>query len=703
MSRITRLREQIMAAEHARHRVLLPTEWSISHLECSLPERKAHALKLMLERMPIFIEEEELIVGARTVFSRKSAQQTEIGDPSRDLGFGAYPRYLTQEERGVQAVDREGGSKGHYVGGYRKVLKLGYGGIVEQARARLAAETDPLRRDFLEAVCIAYEGASILAQRYGNLAQTLAETASEPRRMELERIAQVCHHIAHKPPTDFHEALQLYWLTHIALMVENQVLMSFGRFDQFMRDFYHTCPSDQAQELLECLFIKLNDQADIKAGEGHYGSDNLVLSGTQPDGSDATNLLTFACLDALETLRLVNPQFNVRLHQGSPPELLERVSDLTRQGLGQLSFYNDDAIIPSLMGAGFPAEDARDYALDACQDILIDGKSDFYLGGSIQLTPMLLQTLEEVDDSTTFAGLVNAYKGKIAEAVRATAEAYVRSQSLPVVSPLPFLSGTLESCVEKALDVTQGGLKYRDKGMFVMSPVNAVNSLAAIREIVFQQKGATLAEVRGACRQDFEGQERLRLQLMSAPKWGNDDDRVDLLAKDILEFACKEILKHRIDDEARFLSGIHQPHHVSAGTHIAATPDGRKAGTPIPVTLTPSNGTERKGATAVIKSVTKIDPMLCQWNSALLLHFHPTALMGKEGLEKLTHVLQTFISLGGIQLQGNVVDAEVLRAAQQQPGDYRDLVVRVWGFSAYFVDLSLGYQEEVIARTVHMV
>ena len=209
--------------------------------------------------------------------------------------------------------------------------------------------------------------------------------------------------------------------------------------------------------------------------------------------------------------------------------------------------------------------------------------------------------------------------------------------------------------------------------------------------------------MKNACRNNFEGCEPLRQRLLAAPKWGNDDDEVDLLGKELLEFACQEILKHRIDSEARFLSGIHQPHHVTGGARVGATPDGRKAGQPFPVTMAPVNGTERKGPTAVIKSVTKIDPMLCQWNSALTLSFHPTAITGEEGLRKFESFLQTFLLLGGIQLQTNVVDTETLRAAQREPEKYRDLVIRVWGFSAYFVDLSPGYQEEVIARTAHTI
>jgi len=690
-SRINRLREKMLNAEHARHRILLPDDLSTAHLNCSIPERKAHALKVVLERMPVFIQDEALIVGSRTVFGAKHPGQTEIMNPSSDVSLWAYPRYLTEQEKSMVTVMPEGRSKGHYVAGYRKVLELGFDGIIKQTRQRLENEPSTEKRNFLNAVCIAYEGASLLSMRYANLASEMVKKAFGRRKSELERIAKVCAHIATKPPRDFHEALQLFWFTHVVLMAENQSLMSFGRFDQYMERFYNNCPSAEAQELLECLFIKLNDQADIKQGEGYYGSDNLMLSGIRPDGSDATNRLTYACLDALDRLRLPNPQFNIRLHKNSPKQLVARVCDLARQGLGQLAFYNDDAIIPSLVSAGFPVEDARDYALDACQDILIQGKSDFYLGGEVELTPLLLKVLEEIDEQATFTQLIEAYKEKIARTVKNSAERYVQSLSLPVVSPLPFLSATLDDCIAKGLDVTQGGLKYRDKGMFVMSPVNAVNSLAAIKKVVFDDGVASLAEVKNACKNNFEDCERLRKRLLAAPKWGNDDDYVDLLGKEIMEFACREILKHQIDSEARFLSGIHQPHQVSVGLRIGATPDGRKAGEPFPVTLSPTNGTDHKGPTAVIKSVTKINPILLQWNSALMLHFHPSAVTGKEGLKKFESLLRTFHSLGGTQFQ----------TAQREPEKYRHLVIRVWGFSAYFVDLSKEYQEEIIERTAH--
>lgn len=708
-------------AGHARHRVLLSPDWSTSHLEVSIPERKAHALKLLLERMPVFIEDEELIVGARTVLGPVREGQTRVENPSVDLSLYAYPRYLTETER-AHARELFGGhvpegcSKAHFVGGFAKALRLGFGGIRREAHERLEQETSQEKRDFLRAVCVAYEGASLLAERYARLAGDMAEDAAAPRDEELRRIAAVCLRVANEPPRDLHEALQLFWFAHLVLLIENHVLISYGRFDQLIEPFWSACPPPDAQELLDCLTIKLNDLADVGARAALVsGADNLVLSGLRPDGADATNAVTYACLDALDHTRLEGPMLAVRLHRDSPARLLGRACDLIRQGLGQIAFYNDDVFVPALVAAGLPVEAARNYVLDACQDVLIEGQSDFYLGGAVGLTETLIDTLDAMDGGADFAGLLAAYKRRIATAIETAARGYVESLSLPQFSPLPFLSGMIDDCVAKGLDLTAGGCRYRDKGMFIMSPVNAANSLAAIKRVVYDDRAATLDEVRGACRANFEHAESLRRRLLAAPKWGNDDDYVDCIAKDVIEFACHEVAKRRIDDEARFLSGIHQPHQVAVGARVGATPDGRRAGEAFPVTLAPANGTERNGPTAVVRSVTKIDPMVCQWNHALTLSFSPSALTardadgergedcacGRRDAGKFEALLRAYLALGGGQLQCNVIDPDTLREAQRHPDRHAHLVVRVWGFCARFVDLTKEYQDDLIARTAH--
>ncbi len=697
MTRVKLLRERMDRATHARHRVLLPAEWSTAHLSESIPERRARALALLLQQMPIFIDEGELIVGSRTVFAPARPDQAGISDPSRDVRLECFPRYLTDAE------ERQPGRPGcasHNVAGYRKVLSLGSGGIRRQAEARLEEETDPGKAAFLRSVVIAYEGAGVLAIRYAGLAAQMAADAGEERRRELVRMAAVCRHVATEPARDLHEAIQLYWFAFLGMILESHYLEGAGRLDRALAPFWPDGESTEAQELLECLMIKFNDQEDIWQGEG-YATNNVVLSGLRPDGSDATNAVTYACLDALEHLRLPAPLFAVRLHRESPAQLVRRAADLVRRGLPQVCFYNDDAFVPALAGAGFAAEAARDYALDACQDVILEGCSDFYVAGSVGLTEVLLEVLAGVPDNATFDDLLAEYRRQIADAVRSRAEGYRAGLALPSTTPLPFLSGSMGDCVEAGLDVTQGGLRYRDKGMFIMSPVNAVNALAALRQVVFQDRAATLAQVKAACRTNFAHDEPLRRLLLAAPKWGNDDDAVDLLGKELLEFACREVQRHRMEDGSRFLSGIHQPHQVGCGARVGATPDGRRAGEPFAITLSPANGTDRLGPTAVMRSVTKIDPMVCQWNHALLLSLEPSSLQGEQGTERLEGLLRAYLALGGPQLQLNVVDVATLRAAQQDPAAHRSLVVRIWGFCARFVDLSPAYQEDLIARTQH--
>jgi len=700
--RTEQLRERMLRAEHARHRVIMPAEWSASDLPGSLPERKARALCNVLDRMPIFIDEGELIVGSRTAYASRLLAGEPIRDPSADLSVGGFPTYFTPAER-EQFGNTEGKSKGHYVAGYRKLLALGLGGIRLAAEERLAEENNPRAQSFLRAVIIAYRGASRLILRYADLAGSLVHDPMTDRRRrdELLRVEAVCRRICDAPPRDFYEALQLYWFAHVVLMVENQHLMSFGRLDQNLGPFFDACPVDERQELLECFLIKVNDQSDILMGEGHYGADNVVLGGLRRDGTDATNALTYACFDALDALRLVNPQMNVRLHAGAPADLWRRTSGIAAQGVGQLSIYNDDTAVPALASGGIAIDDARDWALDACQDVLIEGCSDTYCAGNIRMTPLLLETLDSLPEDAPFDNVLDAYRARIRKAADAAAKAYRDNTAALAASPLPFLSGTMDDCIGAGCDITEGGLRIPAKGMFVMSPVNAVNSLAAIKHVVYDEKAATLAQVREACAADFAGCDGLRQRLLAAPKWGNDNDEADALGADILEFACAVIREHSMDDGTPFLSGIHQPHHVRTGNRMGATPDGRKAGEPIPVTLTPVNGTDVNGPTAVIRSVTKIDPLCCQWNHALLLTLHPGTFRGRDGAEKLEALIRTYHVLGGIQLQMNVVDAEALREAQRYPERHRGLVVRVWGFCSYFVNLHPDYQDDIIRRTAH--
>lgn len=699
--RVQELRNRMANVAHGSHRVEMPSEWHTSTMQVSMPERRAYALARILENMPVAIDPQELIVGTRTAFGIQ-AGVSKSGAHTPNWTFNCFPETLTQDEK---ERPHRGPRLSHNVGGYGKILELGFGGILAQAQDRLASEADSRKRDFLKGVCISFQAASVLANRYADNAEAVSKACEEERQPELNRIAAVCRHIATGKPRDLHEALQLCWFAHLILMIENYGLMSMGRFDQYIKPFWNTCPPEKAQELLACFFIKMNDQTDIWVGEGAT-TNNVMLSGILPNGTDGTNDVTYACLDALDNLRMVEPMFAVRLHRESPGKLVKRACDLNVSGLGQIAFYNDGTFIPALARGGIPIESARDYALDACQDILIDGCSNLYIPSSYtyhSLTDLCLTTVKASSDVTTFDELLQACKESFVERNERFRKEHAEQLAISIRVPMPFTSGTLRDCVETGRDLGDGGARFSDMGVYINSPVNAINSLAAIKKVVFDDKLSTMPEVIRALETNYEAAEPLRQRLHNAPKWGNDDDYVDLIAKDFLEFCCNEVQSHKKDKTSHYLSGIHEAHHVSDGSRYGATPDGRLAGKPFPVTLSPANGTDQHGPTAIIRSMTKLDPMIFQWNCALGISLHPSGLQTEAGKEKFAALVKSYIVMGGPQLQCSIVDADTLRAAQKNPEDYASLVVRVWGFSARFVDLSTPYQDEFIERTLHAV
>lgn len=573
-----------------------------------------------------------------------------------------------------------------------------------------------------------YEAVSRWIERYASYAQEMAEKEPDPQRKEeLLRIQRVCAHIAHQPPRDFYEAVQLFWFASLATIVENFRWVNYGRVDQFLYPYYHTVSESEAQQLVECLLLKMYDGADIKSEYfgGQEGQLNITLGGVTPEGENAVNPLTFAFLEAVSHTRLPEPEVSCRVHSLNPPEYLEKCASLSVDGINCIAYYNDDQFIASMTAAGIPAEAARDYGFDLCQDITIPGKSDFYTSGSVDLGRTLLDTMRKVSDTCTFPEFMEEYRGVIAESIRKDLERYnlgekaireyvkgnpgflkeqVESGALswdtaaPLMSPLPITSALFNNCLETGTDLCWFGCPIADRGYMVSDLVVGINSLAALRKRVFEEKKYTLSQVLEACDHNFEGQEKMRQSLWTAPKWANDDDFVDLPAKEIIEFACEEIMKYRTPTGARHLAGIHQPHPVATGHGLQATPEGRKAGEPIPVTLSPENGSMLNGPTAAFSSAAKIDPMKYQWNNCVMLQYFSSVFQANQGAKLFASLLKSYFAIGGGQHQPNVVNVEDLKNAQLHPEEYRDLIIRMWGVSAHFVDLPKEVQDEFIAR-----
>ena len=728
--RIQFLREQTITGSNKRARCPLPPQWSVADAPCSLAERKAMSLAMLLERMPIFIGEEELIVGTRTFFT--PAEGNEDGHDRYDYSLYCGIPYINKEDVQQFGADQSWLNKTHYTPDLSILLTKGVDGILRdvEQRSQDPALTAP-QREFLSSVSIAYNGLKTLLLRYAQRARQLAEAAQDSRRAaELEEIAAVCSHISAAPPENFRQAVQLLWIGHLVTIIESHEFINYGRLDVILGPYLKDTPHEEALELLECLLLKMYDQVDIKQSYlSRYAAQLVVtLGGVLPDGSSAVNPVTMLFLDAIDAVRLPEPEFNLRIHSKNPPEFLEKASRLTVTGCNFVSYYNDDLFLDSMVKAGIPAEMANDYGFDLCQDINFPGKSDLFTSADVLMANELMAMLLQKSDFDSFEQLLDAYKQHLADVIRRAVEEFnskeaalleyrdgdrahyfeqVRSGKTTIdcmgrspMCPLPYLSGMFHGAIETAADMTLESYPIKHKGLILGNATECVNSLAAIRKVVYDQKYCSLERVVEACRRDYagEGDEELRCRLWNAPKWGNDDAYVDEIAKDVLEFGLRETLRYSTASGGRHLGGIHQPHPVTTGEELMATPEGRHAWTPVAVTLTPENGTMRSGPTAALCSGAKIDHTLVQWNYCVMVNYFASVFRGNDGPAVFRRLLQGYFDMGGMQHQPNVLDVDQLRAAQLNPEQYKDLIVRLWGVSAHFVDLPRELQDEMIAR-----
>ena len=728
MTRTEFLREQAVSGANKCRRMPLP-RLSVRGDPGGLTERKALALKAVFDTMPVYIGPGERIVGTRTLFSAKAGN--EDGHDVCEYGLTTCIPYLTEDEIDWFGCDLSYHNKTHYTPDFGIILHKGIDGIIREAEERASAPNLlPLNQDFLSAVVIAYKGLKNLIVRYAEEAETLAETTDGEERSELLEISHVCRKISGDKPDTFREAIQLLWFAHLGTIIESFEFINYGRLDVILGEFLGDTPEEEALELIECLLIKMYDQADLNITYlGKYAAQLVItLGGVLPNGENAVNAVTMMFLQAIDHVRLPEPEFNLRLHSENPPEFLDKAAELTVSGCNFVSYYNDDRFIESLHGAGIPVETARDYAFDLCQDINIPGRGDFFHCGSLSLTHALMDLLRSKRDFADFRELTDAYKGVIARGVSASmeyfraaeeqlelyaqgkTEAYrngVRLEGKPLgrpgvtpMAPLPFLSALYHGCMDKALDIAYQPYPVKEKGVMIGTATEAINSLAAIKKVVFDERRYTLDEVYAACESNFAGMEGqiLRNILWNCPKWGNDDEYVDRIAVDILEFALKACAKEKTYFGGQVLGGIHQPHPVPAGAGLMATPEGRFAGAPVAVTLTPESGTMRNGPTAVLRSACKLNPGLIQWNFCVMVNYFSSVFKGNPGKENFKTLLTSYFKAGGLQHQPNVSDVEELKRAQAEPEKYKDLIVRLWGVSAHFVDLPKELQDEMIAR-----
>ena len=719
------LREETLSGRNKAARCLMP-DLDVSAESGDIPVRKAKAFRLLCREMPLYIGPRELIVGTRTFFGPEAGPDTPVDWSCPPLTV--YPQYITAEDIRRFGGDFSGVNSRHYTPDLGILLEKGVGGIIADAEARKTR--GDLRRDqleFLDSVIIAYEGLRDLIRRYGEYALELSVNATDPERQRLLDIHEVCAHITENAPRSFREAVQLLWFGHLGTTLESGLFINYGRLDVILEPFLGDTPREEARQLLECFLLKLYDQADIRDHSYitmHHGQLVITLGGVHEDGSSAVSPVTMLLLEAVDSTRLPEPELNLRISPLDPPEYLDLAAHLTATGCNFISYYNDEAVIDALMYAGMAPEDARCYGFDLCQDLTVPGKADLYDIYGVSMAHDLMDLLRE-RSFASFEDLLEAFKEKFSRQLAETMplrnmaqeallrygngdrEGYFRMvaegadgcwEGRSPMCPLPYLSGLFHGCVENAMDMIYESYPIKHKGAILGTAVEAVNSLAAIRQVVFERKLCSLEDVVRACEADFVGFEELRCHLWNAPKWGNDDPYVDTVAKDLLEYCLREFGKYRTYSGGKVFSGIHQPHPVATGWGLMATPEGRHKGAPVAVTMTPESGTMRQGATAALKSASVFDHRLLQWNYCVMINYYASVFSGPQGREIFKRLLLTYFRRGGVQHQPNVMDGDTLREAQLAPEKYKDLIVRLWGVSAHFVDLSKELQDELIAR-----
>jgi len=610
-----------------------------------------------------------------------------------------------------------GYSLNHSVRDFARVIDEGFEGIKAEIEAELEGldwkrPEDIRRRLFLQSALKVAEAACQMGRRYADLTRALAEQTGCPdRRAELLRIAEVCDRVPAKPARDLHEALQALWFAHtISFWEDGLNANSIGRIDQMLWPAYERDVRDngltraQAVELLHCFHLKLYQTYDVQQG---------MVGGQKPDGTDATNALSYLVLEAIRSLGLIRCQ-SVRWCRTTPPELLRLACDLVAEGGGIPFFFNDEQILPALVDKGIPIEEARDYAAIGCVEITIPGRTfPHAVSHMMNVAKCFELALHDGFDThigdaaafTSFGQLWDAYTAQLEFwCERAAYWSNCGETAQEDLDPLPYRSILTRDCVARGLDIAWGGARYNYHSTCAIGIPNVADSLAAVRKLVFEERALTMAELLEALRSDFAGCEPLRQMLLHrAPKYGNDELYVDALAADVARHYCETMHELRTIRGGRFHAHLFSfVWHVNpCGRGTGALPDGRRAGEPLAYSLSPMQGRDFRGLSAVLNSLARIPHHLAAASSSAIIEVDPKLLEG-EGRERFAEAVRTAFDNGVGQLQFNVVSAETLEDARAHPELHQNLAVRVSGYSYRFCLLDPAMQDHIIQRSKHM-
>ncbi|MFC1563773.1 trans-4-hydroxy-L-proline dehydratase [candidate division KSB1 bacterium] len=782
--RINKLRDQSVNAVPSitPERALLVTEFYKSDKAHSVspPVCRAMVLKHILSKKAICINEDELIVGERgpapkatptyPELTTHSLKDLEILNSREKIPFkvDAKTKNIYKNEiipfwkgktirekifrhmlkdwkdaffAGVFTEFMEQRAPGHTVLD-DKIYKRGLNEFKKEIRKsliRLDLLNDPeafKKREELKAMSIVIDALIIFARRHADKALELAgRKKNKTRKKELLEIAEICRRIPENAPGSFREALQYYWFVHLGVITELNPWDAFnpGKLDQHLYPFYKdeleagTLTKAGAKELLQAFWIKFNNQPSppkvgVTAEESATYTDFAQINsgGVKPDGSDGVNEVSYLMLDVIEEMRLIQPNPSVQISKKTPDRFLKRTLDVVRQGMGQPSIFNTDAVIQELIRQGKSIEDARCGGTSGCVETGAFGKENYNLTGYFNMVKVLEVTLNNGIDPRTgkkigiktgdpvkfksFEELFEAYKKQLKHFI----DIKVRGNNIierlyAAYMPVPFLSIMIDDCIKTGRDYHDGGARYNTSYIQGVGLGTITDSMTSIRYNVFDKRKITFKKLLTAMKNDFRKNDKLRDMLLNkTPKFGNDDDRADSIMKMLFDAYFNEVdgRKNTKGGEYR-INLLPTTVHVYFGSVINATPDGRLAGEPLSEGISPVQGADRNGPTAVIKSVSKMDHIKTG-GTLLNMKFSPQVLEGDTGLTKLSHLVRSHFKLDAHHIQLNVVTADKLKDAQKHPEMYRDLIVRVAGYSDYFVDLGKTLQDEIIRRTEHM-
>jgi formate C-acetyltransferase len=656
------------------------------------------------------------------IFSKMSEEWKD------SYGAGVFTEFMEQRAPGHTVLDDKIYKKGFI--DFKEDIKKSLDNL-DSLNDREASQ----KREQLKAMAIAVDALIHFAQRHAEKARELAgKEKNLKRKKELRKISEICSRVPANAPRNFWEALQYYWFVHLGVITELNGWDAFspGRLDQHFYPFYKkglkegTLTKENARELLQAFWIKFNNQPappkiGVTAEESSTYTDFALINtgGVKADGSNGVNELSYLILDVIEEMRILQPSSAVQISQKTPDSFLKRAMKVIKTGFGQPSVFNTDVIVQELVRQGKSVEDARNGGTSGCVETGAFGKENYNLTGYFNMTKVLEITLNNGKDPRTgkkiglktgdpakfssFEELFEAFKRQLNHFVNIKIKGNnIIERLYAEYIPAPFLSLLIDDCIGKGKDYHDGGARYNTSYIQGVGLGTMTDTLTALKYNVFDKKIITMKEMLKALQENFKGQEILRQRLLNkTPKYGNDDDYADEIMKSIFEAYYKAVNGRSNTKGGTYrINLLPTTVHIYFGRIVGATPDGRKASEPLSEGVSPVQGADRNGPTAVIKSVAKMDHVRTG-GTLLNQKFTPHLLSDEERMDKLAYLIRSYFKLEGHHIQLNVVDAQTLRAAQRNPEKHRDLIVRVAGYSDYFCDLNKDLQDEIISRTEH--